>query len=146
MIFPVDESNLLAAGRVHSLSWQESHRSFCPPTFVAERTPERQSCYLREKMGRGSRVFLLVEDGEPMGVISVTGSLIEDLYVLPRHQRRGYGTQLLRHVIPLCDGQPTLWILENNHRAKSFYEAFGFIPTGRVNQEGKLSELEYVLP
>ena len=78
MIISVDESNLLEAALIHSLSWQDSHRSFCSPDFVAQHTPERQREYLRGKMNKGSAVYMLVKD-RPVGVVSVTGSLIEDL-------------------------------------------------------------------
>ena len=76
MIVPVDQSNICQAAEVHSVSWQESHRSFCSADFIALHTPEHQQEYLSEKISRGSRVFMLV-DGEPAAVVSVTGSLIE---------------------------------------------------------------------
>ena len=143
MIVPVDQKNLMQAATVHALSWQEAHRSFCAPDFVAQHTPERQAAYLRRKMEQGSRVFLLIER-EPVGVVSVTGSLIEDLYVQPERQNCGYGTALLRYAEGLCPDTPTLWILENNTRARRLYERLGFSETGRTNRiTGKLSEIEF---
>ena len=130
VIRPVDESCLPAAGRIHSVSWQESHRAFCAPDFVGKHTPERQTEYLRNKMKNGSRIFMLL-GGEPAGIVSVTGSLIEDLYVLPERQGRGYGTLLLRYAMAQCAGTPTLWILENNQRAARLYRREGFTETGR---------------
>ena len=82
MIIPVDGSNIRDAAAIHSASWQESHRSFCSPDFVALHTPEHQLAYLQEKLEQGSRLFMLT-DGDPVGIVSVTGSLIEDLYILP---------------------------------------------------------------
>ena len=143
-IVPVGESNLAAAGAVHAAAWQASHASFCAPDFVAARTPERQSAYLRDKLAKGARLYLLLAD-RPLGVVSVTGSVIEDLYVLPERQNRGYGTRLLRHAIAQCDGTPTLWILENNAGAARLYERLGFAPTGRRMDGGRLAELEYQL-
>ena len=93
MIVPVNETNILQAAQIHSVSWQDSHRSFCSPDFVALHTPEHQREYLREKLGKGSGVYMLV-DNIPIGVVSVTGSLIEDLYILPDAQNQGYGTTL----------------------------------------------------
>ena len=143
MIVPVDQNNLMQAATVHALSWLESHRSFCTPDFIAQHTPERHAAYLCRKMEQGSRVFLLI-DGEPVGVVSVTGSLIEDLYVLPERQNRGYGTALLRFAEGLCPDTPTLWILENNARARRLYERLGFSQTGRTNRiTDKLSEIEF---
>lgn len=145
MIVPVDESNLLRAGAVHAAAWRDSHRAFCTPEFVKLHTEERQADYLQKKMDEGSRVWLLIED-KPVGVVSVCGSLIEDLYVLPERQNRGYGTALLRFAVSECDGTPTLWILENNERARRLYERLGFSETGRrhVVKNG-LDEIEFAL-
>ena len=143
-IVPVDETNLAAAGAVHSAAWQASHASFCAPDFVAAHTPECQTQYLREKLEKGSRVFLLCID-RPVAVVSVTGSLIEDLYVLPERQNLGFGTKLLRYALGQCDGAPTLWILESNTGAARLYERMGFAPTGRRNESYVLAEVEYQL-
>lgn len=142
MIVPVDQRNVLQAATVHSIAWIASHRSFCASDFVAVHTPERQRQYVLDKMRQGSRFFLLVDD-LPVGVVSVNGCLIEDLYVLPEKQRQGYGTKLLQFAIEKCGGVSTLWILENNRNALRFYEKHGFRLTGRINRiTDGLSELE----
>ncbi len=145
MIVTVDKSNLEEAATIHSISWQESHRSFCSPEFIALHTPHHQREYLREKIDHGSRVFMLIED-KPIGVVSVTGSLIEDLYILPEYQSRGYGTCLLRYAIGQCEGIPALWILENNKGAEKLYRREGFRKTGRKNMiTDRLDEIEFSL-
>lgn len=144
-IIPVDEVILPEAGRIHSVSWQESHRAFCAPEFTALHTPERQQAYLKEKLDSGSRIFML-DDDEPVGIVSVTGSLIEDLYVLPEYQRRGYGTALLHYAIRQCESIPVLWILENNPGAARLYRREGFRETGRRNRiTDGLDEIEFSL-
>ena len=145
MITAVDSANIREAAAVHSASWQASHRAFCAPDFVARHTPERQMEYLQKKMAGGSRLFMLLADG-PVGLVSVTGSLIEDLYVLPDRQNRGFGTRLLQFAIAQCPGVPTLWILENNAGAERLYRRMGFRETGRRNAiTDKLSEIEFAL-
>ena len=145
MIIPVDSSNLEEAAVIHSVSWQESHRSFCTPEFIALHSPQHQKEYLRRKMDEGSRVFMLTED-KPIGVVSVTGSLIEDLYILPEEQNHGYGTRLLHYAMGLCEGVPSLWILENNKGAEKLYRREGFRETGRKNAiTDKLDEIEFSL-
>ena len=144
MIERVDPSNVHLAGRIHSTAWKESHRSFCRPDFIESHTPERQTEYLRNKLNSGSSVYMLT-DGEPVGIISVTGSLIEDLYVLPDFQNRGYGTRLLRYAMKQCAGVPTLWILENNERAGRLYRRMGFHETGqRKTVTDGLDEIEFM--
>ena len=146
VITPAGAEDLEAAGRVHAEAWQDSHRAFCAPEFVALHTPGRQARYLAEKVSNGSRLYLLRADGEAVGVVTVTGSQIEDLYIFPGWQNRGLGTALLRYAVSRCDGAPTLWILENNAGAERLYRREGFVPTGRRNAiTDKLDEMEFEL-
>ena len=133
MIVAVDKTNLLQAAIIHSVSWKESHSSFCAPDFVEMHTPERQQGYIQSKIDCGSRFFMLIEDDEPIGIVSVKDDLIEDLYILPQKQRMGYGTKLLQFAMEQCTGTPSLWILENNSNAKRLYHKMGFRETGRKN-------------
>ena len=142
MIVAVDKTNVFEAAMIHSVSWQESHRSFCAPDFVEMHTPERQQLYIQDKINSGSKFFMLTED-EPIGIVSVKDDLIEDLYILPQKQRMGYGTKLLQFAIGQCTGNPTLWILENNSNAKRLYHKIGFQETGRINAiTDRLNEIE----
>ncbi len=144
MIVEIDRSAVAQAAKVHSISWKESHRAFCAPDFVARHTIRRQEKYLLDKMSRGSKIYMLVED-RPLGIVSVNGSLIEDLYVLPDAQGKGVGTKLLRFAVEKCVGTPVLWILENNAAAKRFYVYRGFVETGRVHTvPNGLAEIELV--
>ena len=146
-IVPVlDEAALRQASAVHAVSWQDSHRSFCPPDFVAAHTPERQYRYLAEKAEGGSGIWLLLREETPVGLVTVTGSVIADLYVLPEERNKGYGSRLLRYALGQCEGSPTLWILENNAGAERLYRRNGFLPTGRVLEHpGGFAEREFVL-
>ncbi|MBR4906701.1 MAG: GNAT family N-acetyltransferase [Clostridia bacterium] len=145
MIVPVDKTNLYEAAAVHAAAWRESHRAFCTPAFVEAHTTERQAAYLQRKLDAKSRLFLLIEE-KPIGVVSVTENLIEDLYVLPEEQGKGYGTKLLRYAIGVCPGTPVLWILENNARARRLYERLGFAETGnRHSVPNGLDEIEFSL-
>ena len=142
MILEVNEENLPAAGRIHSEAWKESRKGFCSAPFVEKHTPEAQTEYLRRELAAGKRVYMLVEE-KPLGIVSVWGSLIENLYILPGEQNRGHGTQLLRHAMARCEGTPTLWILDNNAGARRLYERHGFRLTGVEKQLSEtLLELE----
>ncbi len=144
MIVPVDRTNLYDAAAVHAAAWRDSHRAFCTPAFVEAHTTERQAAYLQRKMDTDSRFFLLIAE-KPVGVVSVTGNFIEDLYVLPEEQGKGYGTKLLRYALGVSTGTPTLRILENNVRARRLYERLGFAETGRHSVPNGLDEIEFAL-
>ncbi len=145
MIVPVTEKNLSDAARVHTLSWQDSHKAFCTPEFLAKHTIVHQTAYLKKEAEQGKQVFLLLEE-EPIGVVSVWNNLIENLYVLPEKQRQGYGTKLLLFAMAKCSGTPSLWILENNRIAFDLYTAHGFQKTGKVHiLSESISEVEMEL-
>ena len=141
-ITKVDEGNIADAGRIHSESWKESHRSFCSAEFVEKHTPAAQADYLRREMNTGKSIYMLI-DNYPVGIVSVYGNLIENLYVLPSEQRKGYGSQLLDYAIRHCSGTPCLWILNNNEGAYRLYSMYGFQETGRRKQlNDQLYEIE----
>lgn len=142
MIQPVTEKELAQAAAIHSESWIDSHKEIGSPEFLAIHTPERQKRYLESEIAKGARLYLLTEE-KPVGIVSVRGSLIENLYVLPGEQNKGYGTRLLSFAIGQCTACPTLWILSTNTGARRLYERNGFQATGNVVQHsGGLYELE----
>lgn len=141
----MNETSILQAATIHSISWKESHRAFCAPDFIKKHTPQRQQEYLQDKMSGDSKLYMLTDE-KPAGIVSITGSLIEDLYVLPEMQNRGYGTELLRFAIGLCTDIPVLWILENNTGARRLYLRMGFRETGRRHSiTDGLNEIEFAL-
>ncbi len=133
MIVEVTEQNLRDAGYIHSEAWKQSHKSFCSMAFIEKHTADAQTDYLRDQIKQGKRLFLLVEN-IPVGIVSVHEDLIENLYVLPSMQNRGYGTQLLQFAIGQCSQAPTLWLLSNNESAYRLYAKHGFFKTGQVHR------------
>lgn len=133
MIVEVTEQNLRDAGRIHSEAWKQSHKAFCSAAFIEKHTAAAQTDYLRDQIKQGKRVFLLTED-TPIGIVSVHDDLIENLYVIPSQQNRGYGTQLLLFAIGQCSKEPRLWLLSNNEGAYRLYAKHGFVRTGQVHR------------
>ena len=76
--------------------------------------------------------------GETVGFIGVSGASpkrVEMLFVDPAFFRRGVGRLLLTHV--LRDGSAELDVNEQNPEALRFYEAFGFVVSGRSPLDGE---------
>ena len=138
------EEDFSAAGAVLSEAWRASH-GFCGPDFLARHTPEERTEYLKVGSQQGKRVFTIANGGKVLGLVSLCGSEIGDLYVLPEAQGLGYGRLLLDFAVRQAEGTPTLWLLENNAAAQRFYENAGFTFTGRENRSGKLTEREMSL-
>lgn len=142
MVKLVTQLDIMQAAIIHSESWIESHRDICAPEFLASHTPERQKCYLESEIAKGAQLYMLIDD-KPVGIVSIHGNLIENLYVLPNEQNKGYGTQLLTFAVGKCTESPLLWILSTNDGAKRLYERNGFKPTGNIIQHtGGIYELE----
>lgn len=145
MIVEIDNNNLEAAAMIHSESWKESHRHFCIPEFIEMHNVEHQKEYLQNEMLNGKKLFMLLDE-RPVGIVSVNHSLIENLYILPQEQRKGYGTKLLLFAMNQCDDTPCLWILSNNNIARAMYSKHGFLPTGNTHQiTDSLCEIEFRL-
>jgi len=145
MIVEVNADNIASAAKIHSESWKESHKSFCGIGFIEQHTVDHQVKYLRSEMEAGKKIYMLVET-KPLGIVSIHGDLIENLYILPDEQRNGYGTKLLLFAMRQCSGTPVLWILENNREAYSLYFKHGFRKTGKKNRLSEsLSEIEMKL-
>ncbi len=145
MIKQVTQGDIMQAAIIHSESWKESHKQICSPEFLAIHTPERQKSYLEAEIAKGAQLYMLI-DQKPVGIVSVRGSLIENLYVLPDEQNKGYGTQLLLFAVEKCAESPSLWILSTNDGAKRLYERNGFEPTGNIiPHAGGVYELELCL-
>lgn len=131
MVMQSDRIGMMQAAVIHSESWKASHKNICSAEFLAIHTPERQRNNLESQIEKGAQLYMLLNE-KPVGIVTVRGNLIENLYVLPSEQNKGYGTQLLAFAMEKCAGSPTLWVLNTNDRAKCFYERHGFQSTGNV--------------
>lgn len=94
----------------------------------------------RERLGRG--ITVLAWDGEEP-VATVTGKAdpheaggreVVALWVDPTQRGTGVADALLTFVIDWARGEGAhevaLWVAEDNSRARTLYECFGFTPTG----------------
>ena len=64
---------------------------------------------------------------------------IISLYLLPEYMGKGYGKELLKTAISELSAQGFqeifLWVLEENNRARHFYERCGFLKAADVIEE-----------
>jgi ribosomal protein S18 acetylase RimI-like enzyme len=82
-------------------------------------------------------LFLAEEDGEPAGYVALRHEpdgaiVVEQLLVVPGHERRGVGHRLLAYVegYAIAERAPALRIVveQDNARARDFYRRAGFVP------------------
>jgi putative acetyltransferase len=70
------------------------------------------------------------EGGRPVGFLVMDGNLIDALFVDPAVHGRGFGTALLDHALALAP-EAVVDASEQATNALAFYEARGFVRTGR---------------
>jgi GNAT superfamily N-acetyltransferase len=79
-------------------------------------------------------VVVTQEDGAPTGVAGCRSEWLDGLYVLPQWWSRGVGRALHDEVLDRlrADGceRCHLWVLEDNDRARQFYERLGWAENG----------------
>jgi GNAT superfamily N-acetyltransferase len=80
--------------------------------------------------------YIAFQDDAAAGVVSVSGGVLQTLYVMPHSWGRGIGSRL--HDVALDRLRETdvrearLWTLAENLRARPFYERRGWRLTGRT--------------
>lgn len=124
-------------------AWYEAYRAIYNEGFRPLRTAlgiePIDSCPTREALLAGKTgIYLLVEDGALLGMVSLRGNMIDDLVVAQTHRKKGLGGRLLRFAVAQLqqmNGSPiTLEVAAWNTAARKLYEKQGFavVSTKRV--------------
>ena len=126
-------------GPCHLACWRETYAGLLSPAFFATRTPERFTAnWARVLADPATATVTLAEvDGEVVGFAQVIASRdtppvreeeLVTIYVRAAHHGSGLGQALLDAV--LGDRPASLWVAEQNPRARRFYERNGFAADG----------------
>lgn len=146
-----------AISRIYEKSWKFAYRNIIPQSYL-DSIPAGQWASKLDTAEMNSLV--MIENDTFIGTSSYCKSRFSDfsgfgeivsIYLLPDYIGKGYGKPLLRAVIGeleklgYCD--MFLWVLEDNIRARKFYEKAGFIQSNEYlsdNIGGKnLREVQY---
>jgi len=92
----------------------------------------------RNMVSNNWRYWLAKKDGQLAGYIAAKKEadqgIIKLIHVLPEFQGQGVGSALLNQVLKwLKSKEIVLQVAKSNQKAISFYQKFGFFPTGRGN-------------
>jgi L-amino acid N-acyltransferase YncA len=136
---------------VHVRSWQVAYRGHMPDEFLDGLNLEKRTNMWRELTQDPDKIIFVAEDreGKIVGFSALGPSRDADanpntaevsaIYVHPEQWEKGIGRALLSasldHVRKCEFDQLTLWVLEANQRARSFYESFGFIQDGAMKDD-----------
>jgi len=131
------DDNPLEISKIYESSWKYAYKGMIPQDYL-DSIPTGQWDNRINKAGLTSLV--LIECGRMIGTASFCKSRWEkysdygevvSIYFLPSYIGKGYGKVLLNKCIEelkQCGfNKVLLWVLEDNHRARKFYEKNGFI-------------------
>jgi len=96
------------------------------PTLAGRHTPDEDRWFYRERMFPTRQLWGAFDTSDMVGVIAFGDGWIDQLYVHPSAQRRGFGGRLLRVAQREFD-LIQLWTFQRNGAARRFYEARGFV-------------------
>ncbi|WP_344432040.1 MFS transporter [Amycolatopsis minnesotensis] len=155
MIRPATPADADAIGEIHVRSWQAAYAGLVPAAYLdGMSVPSRQS-YWRNRLdgtdarAAGSATFVAENGDTVIGFGACGPSHDRDadghlgaLYVLslhPAHWRGGTGTLLHDRIITALRAagheRATLWVLDGNTAARTFYEKQGWTWDGTVRTE-----------
>lgn len=154
-----ESDDRLAVSRIYEESWKYAYRGIVPQPYLDSLSEGRWTAAL-DSPNRNSLV-LIDEEGQLAGTSSFCRSRfpaypddgeIISLYLLPQAMGQGWGAALLEQAMEELAkqgfSQVFLWVLEENTRARGFYEYMGFQNSGTALDSeigGKLlRELRYV--
>ncbi|GFP75435.1 GNAT family N-acetyltransferase [Clostridium fungisolvens] len=150
-------------GKVHSESSQAAFKGIIPDDVLNEVfSIERRTKRFVSELEEGSpRTAIIFEDNEPAGILSFAkcrygsndNSWIEiwRVYLTPRYWGSGVAKELIEWGINEIQKENfvniELWVLEENIRARHFYEKMGFKHDNTfqiINMGKELRELRYI--
>ncbi len=152
-----ESDDRLAISHIYEEGWKYAYRGIVPQDYL-DSIPEGRWASCLDQEGVDSLV--VEEDGRLIGTSSYSQSRWEQfggsgeiisIYLLPEYIGRGYGRLLLEAAVgelqKLGYQEIFLWVLEENLRARKFYEKCGFISAGHYMEHeigGKmLREVQY---
>ena len=110
------------------------HPSFCTAEWV------------KADFARGEKYFVIAENATPIGCVAYESpragiAYMNRLSVLPKHRKRGVGSQLVEHFIRYAEAQSvrtiSIGVIEQHLELRSWYRARGF-------EEGESKEFPHL--
>jgi ribosomal protein S18 acetylase RimI-like enzyme len=145
-IRPIADDDFEAVAVVHIRTWQAAYAGIVPADFLAAMDVAANVERRRNRtVPPGARTLVATDDGQVVGFVAF-GPYLEDdgvrldrgqlyaIYVSPDHWGRGTGRLLFDAAKAglATAGFPDmrLWVLDENHPARRFYERMGMAPDG----------------
>jgi ribosomal protein S18 acetylase RimI-like enzyme len=154
-----------AIADINLRSWRHAYRGIMPDSYLAALDQAAIARRVRDVALSGGATILVAASPEVRGFSWMSRSRDDDappetaeiiaIYVDPQYERRGIGRALACASCNLALSQGftriSLWVLDENARARAFYEALKFAPDGRTRTTSQwggvpIREVRYVRP
>jgi ribosomal protein S18 acetylase RimI-like enzyme len=142
------KSDLTAIAHLHAESWRSAYRGIMSDDFLENHAHRDRLTAWQERYsaaGQKPMFVIVAEEGPKLAGFAcvfpdedvVFGSFLDNLHVAPQLTSRGIGRRLLSEAAArlLTAGSRAglyLWVLEQNHSARRFYEKAGGMLAGSV--------------
>jgi GNAT superfamily N-acetyltransferase len=133
--------------RAHIASWRSSYRGILPDTVLARIDVDQRAASWRRTL-QDPKILTLVAydvthhdivglcDAGPTRTPSAYAAEVYRIYVEHHAKRHGLGREMFELVTDWLRARELrsliIWVLDNNHHARRFYEAMGGRPATRV--------------
>lgn len=134
MIRAAERTDLAAIAACQIASWQDVYQGMLADDFLTQRVPQLLTDRWANWPEGDWRVDTAWLGGDLVGFVSLDmghsgGPYVDNLHVLPRAKRHGFGARLMGHAAQHClaAGEETLWltVMAANTGARQFYAALG---------------------
>ncbi|MEW4414551.1 GNAT family N-acetyltransferase [Clostridium sp. AN503] len=156
--YMISADDRMEISKIYEESWKYAYKGIIPQDNLDSIPKGRWSTNLDNP---NWKTLICIDDGKIVGTSSFCKSRFKQfpdwgeiisIYLLPNYMGKGYGKTLMKSTLSelkrLGYKNIFLWVLEENIRARHFYEQFGFSPTNDFindNIGGKeLREIRYV--
>ena len=133
----IDDAEVV--GFVHSTAWKQAYTDVFPEEYLNVDTPDkRKQEFLEACKNKNAAYYLMYEDKKAIGILKVIDITSNDceissFYILNDFRNKGYGKQAVAYLKDAFGtGRIQLWVLEENVKARHFYENNGFKNTGKT--------------
>ena len=130
-----DNDKFKDIAKVYAESWQYAYKDILPDRYLKKLTDYKWTKNIKNK---AFTHIVAIDGGKIIGTSAVrldNGEVVA-IYLLPHYIGKGIGLKLMQKAVHLLKengcSKITLWIFENNTRAKFFYEKFNFKFSGNA--------------
>jgi diamine N-acetyltransferase len=118
---------------IHRESALTAYVDIFPPDRYAFPDEEMRAHWVASLEDDDTDVVIAERDGRPVGFAGVSPGWLKNLFVVPDEWGRGAGSALHDEAVALLRAKgegARLWVLEQNERARRFYERRGWVFEG----------------